>query len=153
MTTDPVMKNYFESIEKETKRAYETAGLARSKGFDPEPEVNIPIARDLAARVEGLVGTIAPELIGSGLADKIRILEKQYGKNDERVALLAGRDIALGNLVKFDQKIKAMETGLRVAIAYLTLGVVTAPLEGLSEVRLKKNDNGAEYFAIYFAGP
>ncbi len=147
------LQSYFSSIEKEVTRAYNLAGAARSRGKDPEPEVNIPIAHDLAARVEGLVGTMIPELIDSGLADSIRKLEKQYGKNDERVALLVGRDIALGKITKFNEKIKSIEVGLRVAIAYLTLGVVTAPLEGLSEVRLKKNDDGTEYLAIYFAGP
>ncbi|MFH1127333.1 MAG: DNA polymerase II large subunit [archaeon] len=153
MIADDTVQSYFDSIEKEVKRAYELAGAARAKGFDPEPEVNIPIARDLAARVEGLVGTMCPELIGSGLADSIRKLEQEYGKNDERVAIIAGRDVAKGENIKFDTKIKAIEIGLRVAIAYLTLGVVTAPLEGLSDVRMKKNDDGTEYLAIYFAGP
>lgn len=153
MNIDKSLQSYFDSIEKEVKRAYNNASIARSKGKDPEPEVNIPVARDLAARVEGLVGTMAAELIGSGLADDIRKYEKIHGKNDERVALLIGRDIALGKIIEFDEKIKSIEIGLRVAIAYLTLGVVTAPLEGLSEVKLKKNADGSEYLAMYFAGP
>ena len=153
MNLDDTMKTYFASIEKEVKKTYELAEKARAKGKDPEPEVNIPIARDLSARVEGLLSSMIPELKDSGLADEIRKHEKQYGKNDERVALLAGRDIALEKIVKFPEKIKAIEAGLRVAIAYLTLGIVTAPLEGLSDVKLKKNDDGTEYLSIYFAGP
>ena len=50
-------------------------------------------------------------------------------------------------------KEKAIDAGLRVAVAYLTLGVVTAPLEGISQVKIRKNPDGTEYLAVYFAGP
>ncbi|MGL6299233.1 MAG: hypothetical protein ACRC1M_08730, partial [Methanobacteriaceae archaeon] len=48
--------DYFEKLEKETNELYKIANEARSKGFDPEIETEIPLAKDLAERVEGLVG-------------------------------------------------------------------------------------------------
>ena len=48
--------DYFERLESETLKLYEIANEARSKGFDVELETEIPLAKDLAERVEGLVG-------------------------------------------------------------------------------------------------
>jgi len=144
---------YFDSIQAEVDNAYAIATSARAKGKDPETTVEILLAEDLAARVEGLVSTFFPTLFGSGLKDGIRVLEGQYGKNDERVALLIGRDVAIGKYGDFGTKEKFAEVGLRVAVAYLTLGVVTAPLEGISKVLIKKNDDGTDYLAVYYAGP
>ncbi len=147
------LREYFEMIRKECERAYEIANRARAKGFDPEDRVAIPVAEDLAARVEGLVSIIFPQLFDSGLKERIRELEKEYHKNDERVAFVAGKEVALGKFCNFYSKEEAAEAGVRVAVAYLTLGVVTAPLEGISKVKIKKNKDGTEYLAIYYAGP
>ncbi|NOR85268.1 DNA polymerase II large subunit, partial [archaeon] len=38
-------------------------------------------------------------------------------------------------------------------VAYLTLGLVTAPLEGISDIKIKKNPDGSEYIAVYYSGP
>ncbi len=144
---------YFQKIIKECERAYQLASTARKMGLDPEKKVAIPIADDLAARVEGLVSIIFPQLINSGIKERIRELEKEYHKNDERVAFIIGREVAEGKFYDFDNKEDAAEAGVRVAVAYLTLGVVTAPLEGIADVRIKKNPDGTEYLAVYYAGP
>ena len=145
--------DYYESISQEVERAYQIAEKARAKGLDPERKVAIPIADDLAARVEGLVSIIFPDLLNSGLKERIRELEKEYHKNDERVALIIGKEVALEKFCKFESKEKAAEAGVRVAVAYLTLGVVTAPLEGISAVKIKENFDGSKYLAVYYAGP
>ncbi len=146
-------QTYFDSIVKECRRAYRLAARARGKGFDPEDEVAIPIADDLAARVEGLVSIIFPQLMDSGLKERIRELEREYHKNDERVAFIIGKEVAEGRFYEFKSKEDAAEAGVRVAVAYLTLGVVTAPLEGISDVKIKRNPDGSEYLAVYYAGP
>ena len=46
-----------------------------------------------------------------------------------------------------------METGIRVGLAYITLGVISAPLEGFIELKIKKRRDGREYFSTFFAGP
>lgn len=153
MQTDAQTQKYFDTIQSEVEKAYSIARAAREKGKDPETTVEILLAEDLAARVEGLVSTFFPTLFGSGLKDGIRVLEEKYGKNDERVALLIGRDVAIGKYGDFETKEKFAEVGLRIAVAYLTLGIVTAPLEGISKVLIKKNEDGTEYLAVYYAGP
>ena len=153
MIIDDRIKEYFKGIDEYVERAYEIAEKARKKGVDPVDKVEIPIAHDLAARVEGLVSTLYPDIANSGLKEYIRELENEYGKNDERVALLAGLKTAQNKFAKYDDLEKRVDLGLRVAVAYLTLGVVTAPLEGISQVKIKKNPDGSEYVAVYYAGP
>ena len=46
-----------------------------------------------------------------------------------------------------------METGIRIGLAYVTLGVVVSPLEGFSRLELKKRKDGKEYFVLFYAGP
>ncbi len=146
-------KDYFSAIKEECEKAYSIANQARARGYDPEKKVAIPVAEDLAAKVEGLVSIIFPQIFNSGLKERIRELEGQYHKNDERVAFIAGKETALGKFCSFESREEAAEAGVRVAVAYLTLGVVTAPLEGISRVRIKKNNDGTEYLAVYYAGP
>jgi hypothetical protein len=51
----PAYKAYFEALHAEAMRCYAIAKQARRKGKDPSPEVEIPPAEDLAARVEAQV--------------------------------------------------------------------------------------------------
>ncbi len=147
------MKDYFNDLENSVKKAYELASQARSLGFDPENRVDIPLANDIAERVEGLVGAIAPEIVGSGVVQAIRSLEKKYSPGDWRVALMVAEEVASKKFCEFASKEKALETGLRVGLAYLTLGIVSAPLEGFVELKIKKTMDGKEYIACYYAGP
>ena len=48
--------DYFDRLEADTKALYEIANEARSKGLDVETKSEVPLAKDLAERVEGLVG-------------------------------------------------------------------------------------------------
>jgi DNA polymerase II large subunit len=38
-------------------------------------------------------------------------------------------------------------------ISVLTEGVVVAPIEGITAVRIKSNFDGTQYLALYFASP
>ena len=62
--------DYFDRLEAETNHLYEIANKARSRGLDVETETEVPLAKDLAERVEGLVG---PE----GVAQRIKELEAE----------------------------------------------------------------------------
>ncbi len=151
---DESMKSYFESIEKKTDKAYEVAERARSKGKDPEDSVDIPVAENLAAKSLGLISaSLYPELEGCGAEDRIKELEEKYGKNDERVAFKIGGEIAEEKFIEFDSLEDAVDAGLRVGLAYMTGGIVTAPLEGISDSYIKENDDGTEYLAVSYAGP
>lgn len=141
--------DYFERLESETHKLYEIANEARSKGFDVELETEIPLAKDLAERVEGLVGP-------KGIAKRIKELEKDMSR--EEVAFEIAAEIASQESNETGTKLEAQrqafaDQGLRTALAILTEGVVAAPLEGISGVKIKSNADGTKYVAVYFAGP
>jgi len=145
--------DYFKKIESNVASAYKVANKARKIGFDPEEQVSILLAKNMAERVEGLVGASIPDLMNSKLPNRIQELEKKYGKLDCRVALSVSLDVVNEKFCKFENKIKAMEAGIRVGLAYLTLGVVSSPLEGFVELKLKKRKDGKEYFCLMYSGP
>ncbi len=126
------------------EKAYETAKKARKRGFDPKDEPEIPLAEDLAARVEKLAG---PE----GVAEAIRDLEKDYSREDLtfKIAEMIVDD-EFGHLSDSE----AAEQSVRTCLAIITEGVAAAaPIEGITKVDIKENFDGSLYLAIYFAGP
>ena len=146
-------EDYFEWLNKRVSDAYEVANSARKLGFDPELFVDIPVAKNKAERCVNLVGTEAPEIVGKGIPDRIHALEEEFEAGDFRVAMVIAYEVASETFCKFESKTKALEAGMRLGIAYVTLGTVSAPLEGFVELKLKKTRDGREYIAIYFAGP
>lgn len=142
--TSPEMGSYFKELEQKIDEIYRIATKARSLGYDPEPEPEIPRAGDLADRVEKLVG---PE----GVAPVIRELEASKMEREE-LALKIAEMVVDGKFGKLEQQ-QAAEQAVRTALAILTEGVVVAPLEGITEVKIKKNFDKTSYLAIYFASP
>ncbi len=148
------MKKYFEELERETFAAYKLASKARNKGYDPHTKPEIVLAKNLAQRVIGLISVVAPQLQGPGAIKRIGELEKKYGVLDWRVAFQIALEVAQEKFCKFKDKKEAMEVGIRTGFAYVTLGAVSAPLEGFTKLELKpRNDGKGEYFCMYFSGP
>ena len=139
----PAMQAYEKSLLDELHRAIAIAKEARSKGLDPTLDVEIPIASDLADRVEALLGI-------KGVAARIRELEQQMSR--EEVALRIGDDFVAR---KFGEKdtLEILDHAIRTAMALLTEGVVAAPTEGIAKIGLGKNDDGTQYLMIFYAGP
>ena len=144
---------YFETLEDDTTKIYDLARKARLRGHDIETEPEIPLAKDLAERVEGLVGP-------PGVAKHIKELEDKMSR--EEVAFQIAREI----ITKDDEEIRGQETtdpfkikekaadqALRTALSILTEGVVAAPLEGIAKTRIKRNFDQSWYLAVYFTGP
>ncbi|MFB6193221.1 MAG: DNA polymerase II large subunit, partial [Candidatus Nanohaloarchaea archaeon] len=147
-------EKYFEEIREKTEKAYDIAEEARDQSKDPEQRVDIPVAEDLAEKASSLViAAQFPELEDQGVAERIRELEDEYGKNDERVSFSIAREIAEGNFHEFDDLELACEAGVRVGVSYMTGGITTAPLEGIGDVRIRENSDGTEYLAVYYSGP
>ncbi|HII81313.1 MAG TPA: hypothetical protein HA261_13235, partial [Methanosarcina sp.] len=69
------MHEYFNGLEARLKEAIEIANRARARGGDPRPVVEIPLAKDLADRVENLIGV-------QGVAVKIRELEIRMSREE-----------------------------------------------------------------------
>jgi DNA polymerase II large subunit len=143
LVLSPTMEAYEKSLLDELHRAIAIASEARKKGLDPTLDVEIPIASDLADRVEVLIGV-------KGVAARIRELEADMSR--EEVALRIGDDFVAR---KFGEKdiMEVLDHAIRVAMALLTEGVVSAPTEGIAKVSLGKNDDGTQYLMIFYAGP
>ena len=146
-------QEYFKYVEKNVREIYEVAEEARSKGFDPADKVEIPLARSLAEKVVGLISTIYPQMRDSGISERISELEKEYGKLDTTIVFKIAEEVAKQKFCKFSNLLEAIDAGIRVGFAYTTLGVVSSPIEGYTELKLGKTREGKEYFIAYFSGP
>ena len=62
-------------------------------------------------------------------------------------------EIAKEKYCKFASHLQAMDAGIRIGFSYITIGVVSSPLEGFTELRVKKTREGKDYLAAYFSGP
>ena len=154
LQASPEMNKYFEDMIKEVNRMYAIAETARKKGMDPEDHVEIKLASNMAERVVGLVSVIAPQIANGGIVERIVELEKQYGSLDWRVAMIIAHEVALEKFCKFKDQIEAIEVGIRIGFAYQTVGVVSSPLEGFTNLELKdRRDKQGKYFCINFSGP
>ncbi|HDP73536.1 MAG TPA: DNA polymerase II large subunit [Candidatus Woesearchaeota archaeon] len=144
---------YFSKILDDTNALYALASKARKKGIDAERKVEIKIARNMAERVFGLIADVAPHLEEEKLIKRIKELEEQYEPLDWRVALLISEEIAKEKFGKFNDVREAMEVAIRTGFAYHTVGIVAAPLEGFTELCIKKRNDGKDYLSLKFSGP
>ncbi len=132
------ISEYFKFIGEKVEEEYKIAGEAKAKNLDPENFVEAVKSKNLAERVEALVGPKGVALaIQSGKTTKEiidEILEGGYegkGKNKEQLA----------------------EQAVRTGLAIETQGVVAAPIEGINKISIEKNPDGTSYLSVYFAGP
>ena len=153
LATSPNMEKYFQQIDTQVLHCYERAASARSKGLDPETTVPIPLAKNMAERVVGLISVVAPKIVDTTIIQRIMELEQKYGMLDWRVGFTIAEEVAKGKICPCDTPEAAIELGIRVGFAYLTLGIVSAPLEGFIGLVIKKRRDGQEYFALQYAGP
>lgn len=153
MEISQTTQKYFDWINERIKESYDLAKKAKAKGFDPVDTVEIPLTKNMAERVEGLISIAAPQIVGKGIPDRIFELEKEFGKLDWRVAFSIALEVANQKFCKFEDERKAMEVGIRVGIAYVTVGVVASPLEGFTELKIRERKDGKKYFAMFFSGP
>lgn len=139
-----IIMDYAETLKKNLDHAYAVASKARQQGFDPSKEVEVKIAQDVAARVESIVGP-------PNIAKRIREMEKS-GTSRENIAFELTKQIAKGEIFKGTDE-QRVEQAIRTAVGLLTEGVLVAPTEGISDVKIKNNPDGSNYLAIYYAGP
>ncbi|MFC7074722.1 DNA-directed DNA polymerase II large subunit [Halovenus rubra] len=140
----PEDERYFERLETELDNAFEVANAARERGGDPTPEVEIPVAKDMADRVENILGI-------DGVAERVRELEGEMSR--EEAALELVEDFVDGSVGDYETRAGKVEGAVRTAVALLTEGVVAAPIEGIDRVELLENDDGTEFVNVYYAGP
>ncbi|NYT05043.1 MAG: DNA-directed DNA polymerase II large subunit [Methanomicrobiales archaeon] len=138
-----MMEAYFKGLEEGLFRAIAVAEAARKRGVDPACTVEIPVASDLADRVEALLGY-------RGVAARLRELETEMSR--EEAALRIGDDFVARRFGEENRE-EVLDHAIRTSMALLTEGVVAAPTEGIAKVGIGKNDDGSEYLKIYYAGP
>jgi len=140
----PSDESYFAEIEDGLDDALAVARTAKERGADPEPEVEIPVAEDMAERVEKILDI-------AGVAERVRELEGEMSR--EEAALELAADFAEGRVGDYETKAGKVEGAVRTAVALLTEGVVAAPIEGIDRVEILENDDGTEFVNVYYAGP
>jgi len=146
-------QTYFQNLEKNVRKVYEVAEEARAKGLDPVDKVEVPLAMNMAEKVVTLIGTVYPQLIDSGIVDRILELEGEYGKLDVTVVFKIAEEVAKQKFCKFSNLVDAIDAGVRVGFAYTTLGVVSSPIEGYTGLKVRKTRDGKEYLEASFSGP
>ncbi|MEK6833523.1 MAG: DNA polymerase II large subunit [Nanoarchaeota archaeon] len=146
-------QTYFENLKKEVDKVYAVASEARSKGYDPVNEVEIPLAMSMAEKVVGLISTIYPQMKETKIAERILELEKDYGKLDTTIVFKIAEEVAKQKFCKFKDLLESMDAGIRIGFAYATLGVVSSPIEGYTGLKIRRTREGKEYIEASFSGP
>ena len=149
----PETEEYFKRMSERIKENYNVAEKARAKGLDPVDEVEVPLALTMASKVIKLIATKYPQLDNEELINRILELEKKYGALDNSVSFTIAREIAEEKYCKFETQLEAMDAGIRVGFSYNTLGVVSSPIEGFTEIRTGKTQAGETYLKAFFSGP
>ncbi|UVE51237.1 DNA polymerase II large subunit [Haloferax larsenii] len=137
-------ERYFGRIEGRLDEAFEVARAAKQQGHDPKRDVEIPVAKDMADRVENILGI-------DGVAERVRELEGEMSREEAALELVT--DFVDGNVGDYDSREGKVEGAVRTAVALLTEGVVAAPIEGIDRVEILENDDGTEFVNVYYAGP
>ena len=136
--------DYYSNLSSETFSIYEKAADAKSSLADSSGIIEPKIAFDLADRVS--------KMHEIDISEPLRELLKINGK--EISALILSKEIALGKYSLPDASLEdKLDLAVRVGLAIVTEGVTIAPLQGISEVKIKKNKDGTEYLSVSIAGP
>jgi len=136
--------NYYSNLSTETFSIFEHAAAAKSTLVDSSGIIEPKIAFDLADRVA--------KMHEIDIADPLREILKINGK--ELSALILAKDIALGKYSLPESSLEEkLDLAVRVGLAIITEGVTIAPLQGISEVKIKKNKDGTDYLSVSIAGP
>ena len=133
-------KKYMQELRQQIGDIFDLAAKNRAKGLDPHVEVEALPAGDLADRVEGLVGP-------KGIAKVIR------EKGRDNISQIIDSMLTTKPNTNRGEKEAEIEQALRSTLAILTEGVVAAPIEGISGVKICENPDSSQYLSIYFAGP
>jgi len=137
-------RDYYSNLSTETVSIFEKAAVAKSSLVDSSGIIEPKIAFDLADRVS--------KMHEIDITEPLRELLKINGK--ELSALILSKEIALGKYSLPDATLEEkLDLAVRVGLAIVTEGVTIAPLQGISEVKIKKNKDGTEYLSVSIAGP
>ncbi|MCY4491518.1 MAG: DNA polymerase II large subunit [Thaumarchaeota archaeon] len=136
--------DYYSKLSVDAYTIFEHAAAAKSTLVDSSGTIEPKIVFDLADRVAKMHET--------NIAGPLRELLKTNGK--ELTALILSKEIALGKYSSPDATLEEkLDLAVRVGLAIVTEGVTIAPLQGISEVKIKRNRDESEYLSVSIAGP
>ena len=136
--------DYYTKLSEEVFTTFERAASAKSTLADSSGMVEPKIAFDLADRVS--------KMHDIDVTERLRALIQSTTK--ELAALNLSEEIALGMYSGPESTLEErLDLAVRVGLAIVTEGVTVAPLQGISEVKIKKNHDESYYLSISFAGP
>ena len=128
LSMSPEAEKYFESLKDGLNELYEVARHAKRTGLDPSIEPEPQITHDIAERIEKLIGP-------PGIGDRMRELE---GMDRQAMAFKVAGEIVDGRFGELET-VEAADQAIRTALAIVTEGVTVAPLQGIPEIKIKKN--------------
>ena len=135
---------YYENLSSQVYKEFEIAADAKSTLLDSSGIIEPKIAFDLAERVA--------KMHDIDIANPLREQLDKTGK--ENAALIMSKEIALGKYQSPDATLEErLDHAVRVGLAIVTEGVTIAPLQGISEIKIKNNKDGSEYLSVSIAGP
>jgi DNA polymerase II large subunit len=134
--------DYFDTLRKGMDELLSVARRARSLGLDPSNDIEISLANELHERIAALFGI--PEL-----GERVKYWLDATGSKLETAFRVIG-EIVPGDYLKISYERRA-ELALRVGMAIITDATVSAPIEGISKVEVKKQ--GGTYLSVYYNGP
>ena len=135
---------YYEELSSQVYKEFEIAANAKSTLLDSSGIIEPKIAFDLAERVA--------KMHDIDIAKPLREQLDKTGK--ENAALIMSKEIALGKYQSPDATLEErLDHAVRVGLAIVTEGVTIAPLQGISEIKIKNNKDGSEYLSVSIAGP
>lgn len=146
-------ENYFNTLSINIEKNYKIAQEARKKGLDPVDNVEVPLALTMAEKVVKLIATKYSQIDNQNIVNRIIELEEKYGALDNTISFIIAEEIAKEKYCKFETQLEAMDAGIRVGFGYNTLGVVSSPIEGYTELKTGKTRFGETYLKAFFSGP
>ncbi len=133
---------YHHSILDNLDRCSVSCKIAKQSNLDISNIIESKIAYDLADRVA--------KMHEIDVSQRLRTLLTVTGK--ELAALKIAEEIALGIYGTEDLEIR-LSNAVRVSLSVVTEGVTVAPLQGISDVKIRTNSDNSKYLSVSFAGP
>ncbi len=139
-------ESYFAALSDEISRLFSVARRARATGKDVSLDVEVALGNTLPDRISALfesgeIGERVSYWLDRGL-DKLGVAFRVAG------------EIVSGEIpASPPDRERLAELAVRVGLAVVTDATVSAPIEGLNSVRIKRRSGGPEYLAVYYNGP
>ncbi len=139
-------EEYLKELDNAVDSLIRLANEARSKGYDVALQVESEKANTLPERVVALFGY-------PNIGERISYwLSKGLGKRE--LAFKIADEILAGDMGLDLGPAEKAELAVRVGLSIMTGATVSAPVEGINKVIIRRNpDDGSNYLSIYFNGP